>query len=382
VISLAGLARAAVRLKPLYWALLALVFAASIYFNVKGGIFGEDFRGTLWQAGRDILHGRSPYPRPDVTGLARAGNPAVYPAATLVVASPLGLIPFTAAAIIWDIFAVGALLAALRLVGVRDWRVYAVVGLTFPMAASLELAQFDAPLALGCALVWRWRNSAGVRLAVSLGALLVAKVFLWPLLVWAAVSRWRQAVGALAVAAGLALVGWAAIGFAGFTSYPRLLSALTYAFGPRGYSLMALGTRSGLAPSVARFLPFAAAAALCCLCVVFARRGRQEDAFVLAVGAALFGSPVLWLHYTVILLVAVAVRRPVFDAVWIVPIGLWMVPTENPAGGFDFALGFCLLLLLVVLALRPSHRPSLRRADAWRASMAARLALDRGTPGT
>src|SRR5205814_8737007 len=124
-----------------------------------------------------------------------------YPAPTIVVASPFALLPFTASAVLWDVLAAAALFAALRLVGVRDWRVYAVVFMSFPAAASLELAQIDAPLALGVALVWRWRHTSGIRFAVSLGALLVAKVFLWPLLVWAAVTRWRHAVGAAVAAA-------------------------------------------------------------------------------------------------------------------------------------------------------------------------------------
>jgi hypothetical protein len=166
------------------------------------------------------------------------------------------------------------------------------------------------------------------------------------------------------------------IGFAGFSSYPRLISSLTYAFGPKGYSLMALGTRLGLTPSVARFLPLLAAATLCALCISFARRGRQDDAFVAAVGAALFGSPVLWLHYTVILLVALAVKRPSFGLVWAAPIALWLAPTENPSGGFDFALGFSLLVLLLILALRPT-RPTLRRPDPLRSPVASPVAVER-----
>jgi hypothetical protein len=379
VITIAGLARASQRLRLLYWLLLAVVFAASLYFNIRAGIFGADFRGTIWQAGRDVLHGRSPYPAPDVAALARAGNPAVYPAATLVAASPFGLLPFTASAVLWDLACLGALFAALRLVGVRDWRVYAVVFLTFPMAASLELGQLDAVLALGCALVWRWRSAPGVRLALALGGLLVAKVFLWPLLVWTAATRWRQAFGATLIAAGLAVAGWSVIGFAGFSAYPRLLSSLTYAFGPRGYSLMALGTRAGLAPDMARFVPLIAAAALCTVCVSFARRGRQEDAFVAAVGAALFGSPVLWLHYSVILLVAVAVKRPSFSAIWALPIALWVVPTENPSSAVELVGGLCLLTLLLTLALRPSRSESAPRAGMVRAPIAVPLAVERST---
>jgi alpha-1,2-mannosyltransferase len=320
--------------------------------NVRAGIFGADFHGTIWQAGRDILHGNSPYPAPNTAALARAGSPAVYPAATLVAASSLSLLPFTVSAILWDICAALALFVALRVVNVRDWRIYAVVFLSFPAASSLELGQFDAFLALGCALAWRWRHQRGARLAIVVASVVVAKVFLWPLLIWIfAIHRRRQSVAAAAAAAGLAVAGWAVIGFAGLSMYPRLLSAATNAFGNEGYSLMALGTRLGLAPERARLIPLLALAALCALTIQLARKGYVESSFFAAVAAGIVGSPILWMHYLVILLVALAVKRPTFSYVWIVPAAFWLAPTENPGSGVDFAVGFSLLLLLLGLGL-------------------------------
>jgi len=49
------------------------------------------------------------------------------------------------------------------------------------------------------------------------------------------------------------------------------------------------------------------------------------------------------------LIVALAVLRPRFSAVWIVPVALWLMPTENPSNALDFALGLSLVLLLVGL---------------------------------
>ena len=87
MISRAGLRRASARLTPVYCLALGALFVTDFVINVRAGIFGADFRGTIWQAGRDILHGNSPYPVPNTAMLARAGNPAVYPAATLVALS-------------------------------------------------------------------------------------------------------------------------------------------------------------------------------------------------------------------------------------------------------------------------------------------------------
>jgi alpha-1,2-mannosyltransferase len=365
LIGFPGLARASARLTPLYALALLAIFTFDVVHNVRAGIFGADFHGTIWQAGRDILHGRSPYPAPNVAALAHAGNPAVYPAATVVIFSPLSLLPATGSAALWSLSSVFALFAALRIVGVRDWRVYTIVFLSFPVAASLELGQLDAWIAFGCALLWRWRNMRGARLAICLAVVVVAKVFLWPLLIWLAASgRRREAIGAALGAAVLAVAGWATIGFAGFAAYPRLLSSLTYAFGTKGYSLMALGTRSGLSAGSARLLPIVALVGLCGLCFSYARRGREEDAFIAAVAAGILGSPILWLHYVVILMVAMAAKKPALSAAWVVPIAFWLTPTENPPSGLYFAIGLCLLLLLLAVALRAAERARGRAPDA------------------
>lgn len=139
---------------------------------------------------------------------------------------------------------------------------------------------------------------------------------------------------------------------------------------------MALGTRAGLSLGVSRFLPLLAAASLCALCVSLARRGREADAFVAAVGAALLGSPILWLHYAVILLVAMAVKRPTFSPAWVVPIALWLVPSENPSTDFDFALGLSLLVLLLGVALHSKGHGALRRKGAAGTPIAGVLAVE------
>ena len=44
----------------------------------------------------------------------------------------------------------------------------------------------------------------------------------------------------------------------------------------------------------------------------------------LAIAAALVLSPIVWRHFFVLLLVPLALSRPRFDAVWLIPIGLWV----------------------------------------------------------
>jgi hypothetical protein len=103
-------------------------------------------------------------------------------------------------------------------------------------------------------------------------------------------------------------------------------------------------------------VPLIALVGLGYVCVRLARQGHEDSAFVAAVATAVVGSPIVWMHYVVILLVAMAIKNPMFSYVWLAPIALWLAPTENPAGGVNFAIGFVLLVLLVFLALRGRRR--------------------------
>src|SRR5262249_28662704 len=232
-----------------------------------------------------------------------------------VLTAPIALLPATVAGAVWQLLIVVCLLAALAIVGVRDWRVCALVLFSFPAVSSLKLGNLDAFLALGCALTWRWRNERGLRLAVCVAATVTLKLLLWPLLIWLAVTgRRRQAVEAAVIAVAATLAAWAVIGFSGFTSYPRLLSALSHAFGAKSYSLIAAAARFGLPAH--RLFPVLAALCLCFLCVVLARRGRELDALIAAVSAGILGSPIVWLHYAVILMVVLAAKWPRLSWIW------------------------------------------------------------------
>jgi Glycosyltransferase family 87 len=350
-----GLARAAVRLSPLYAAAAAAGLVGILVLSARAGVFAYDFHSTIWEPGRAILAGHGPYPAATVADLLRQRNPAVYPAPTLVLTAPIALLPATLAGALWQMLIVGCLIAALAIVGVRDWRVFAIVLFSFPAVSSVKLGNIDAFLALGCALAWRWRNERGLRLAVCVAATVAVKLLLWPLLVWlAATGRRRQAVEAAVIAAGATLAAWAVIGFSGFTSYPRLLSAFTDAFGAKTYSLLAAAARLSLpAP---RLFPLLAALCLCGVCVRLARRGRDLDALIAAVAAGILASPIVWLHYAVILMVVLAAKWPRLSPIWALPMLFWLTPMETGEGvaGLLFGLALFLALLAVGIGWRPA----------------------------
>jgi hypothetical protein len=361
-----GLARAALRLSPLYAAAAAAGLVGILVLSARAGVFAYDFRGTIWEPGRAILAGHGPYPAATVADLLREKNPAVYPAVTLVFTAPIALLPATVAGALWQLLIVGCLIAALAIVGVRDWRLFAIVLFSFPAVSSLKLGNIDAFLALGCALAWRWRNERGLRLAVCVAATVTVKLLLWPLLLWLALTgRRRQAFQSAAIAAAVTLLAWGVIGFSGFTSYPHLLSALTDAFGTRSYSLLAAAARLSLpAP---RLFPVLAALCLCGVCVRLARRGRELDALIAAVAAGILASPIVWLHYAVILMIVLAAKCPRLSPIWVLPMLFWLTPMETGEGvaSLLFAVALFFALFAVGIGWRPARNAVVRaRAQA------------------
>jgi hypothetical protein len=51
-----------------------------------------------------------------------------------------------------------------------------------------------------------------------------------------------------------------------------------------------------------------------------------------AVAGALLATPVLWLHYLVLLFVPIALARPRLSAVWFAPLAFWITPLAHSNG--------------------------------------------------
>ena len=199
---------------------------------------------AFWRAGHAVLHGRSPYPPASAAVLAHEKS-FVYPAPAAVAMVPFALLPYRLAATLFALVLVASIPIGLRLVGVRDWRCYGVALVSAPFANSLAVAAVSPILALGLALVWRYRDRMAPA-ACAVAALVVLKLFLWPLLLWFAFTRrLTTAVVAVALIAVTSLVSWAAIGFDGFRAYPDVLRILTRLLEGKGYTLVALGLSLG-----------------------------------------------------------------------------------------------------------------------------------------
>ena len=308
----------------LLFGVLPLVLGVGLAYKLYDlGVFGFDFRGTLWQPGRDVLEGRVPYPLPRAD-LVDGGNPSVYPPAVFLVTLPLALLPFGVAVGLWVAALALGVVGALAALGVRDWRCYTLALGSAPVVLGATFGNFTILLVLGAAVVWRWRNRLWL-VALLVGALVAAKLFLWPLLVWLAVTRrWRAAAAALAGSAAVVVTAWAVIGFDGLADYPRLLQAVSDVYGQHSWSLVSGGVALGLSASLAAKVALGAGLAILTWGVLIARRADGDRrSFSAALVAALVASPIVWPFNFAFLLVPLALLQPKLGKFWLAVPALW-----------------------------------------------------------
>lgn len=304
---------------------------------------------VYWTAGRNVLAGIDPYPPADARVLA-GEHSFVYPAPTLALFVPLALLPFEAAAVVVTVLSVAAVAGALAALGVRDRRCYAAALFSPAVADAVGLGALSPFLLLGVALLWRYRDRPAAAAPLA-AALLVSKLFLWPLLVWLAVTRrTRTAFAALALAIGASAAAWAAIGFDGLLAYPRILAVLADAVQEKSYSAVALGLALGLPQAAATAVAVAGGAVALAATVVLARRADAgRSSLAAAIAASLLLTPIVWTHYFALLFVPIALFRQRLALVWLLPLLMWASPEQSHGDALKIA--FCLGVALAVLAL-------------------------------
>jgi alpha-1,2-mannosyltransferase len=321
--------------------------------------FGFDFR-VFAQASHDVLAGRSPY----VTPAAVAAAPPeaahaffVYPPPVAVAVAPLAVLPVHAALVLFTLFLGGCLAGALLLLGVRDWRCYAVTAASLPVLSSLRLGAITPLLVLALAVAWRWRDRWAV-VGSAIGVAVVAKLFLWPLALWLLwTRRFKAAALALLGAGTLTIAAWALVGFQGLREYPALLHTLSSVEALQGFSLVAAAARLGLPdPELSAIV---LALPVVCVLLVYAR--RDETRFTATIGVALLLTPILWLHYFALLLVPVAIRRRSFGPEWLLLLAFWLTPITEPTQQALWRIAFALTLTLAMVGARIAPRPTLSR---------------------
>ena len=358
--------------------LLAIVFIATPH---PRDIVGFDFRGSLWDPGKAILDGHNPYLPPHSSAL-RTGNPPVYPPVFMLIVAPLTLLPWAIGLAVWLVLMAAAIGAALWLLNVRDPWIYAIAFSSSPVLIGWQHGNLLLMLLLGLAVSWRWRDQPLVA-GVSVAALVAAKLFLWPLLIWLVVTkRVRAALYSAGFVAIAVLGSWAIIGLDGFRDYPQLLRAYERLYVPHSQSPTAFWISLGLSATTGAVLAFALGLTVLLAGVCLARReDGDRRMFSAAVVAAIALTPIAWFFFYALLLVPLALYRPTLSRIWVIPLAFWIplvledvfskgVPCCRPAGMSELAwstlasrptvayLGGCLALwamtgVVTVVGVRP-----------------------------
>jgi len=126
-------------------------------------------------------------------------------------------------------------------------------------------------------------------------------------------------VGAIVLAVAAVLESWAALGFEDLARYPDLLRRLAELEADESYSLTGVAGVFGLERTAGTVLSMVLGCGLLAGCVAYAGRGDDLRSFASAIAASLAFTPILWQHYLVLL----AVPRPRFSVVWVLPVVLW-----------------------------------------------------------
>jgi hypothetical protein len=340
---------------------VALVFiavlwtSAFIVFSLGEDLLAWDVRFAYLPAADAVLDGRSPYPALD-DPILEDQKGYVYPPQLAVALLPLTKLPIDLVALIVTAGMLAMLWLTLRLLGIRDVRCYAAAVLWMPVASGVLLANVSIPLALALAVTWRYRSRVREP-AIALGLAVSAKLLLWPMLVWTlATRRLRTTAWALVTGVLVTFAAWAAIGFDGLGGYLDLLRRLSEIQSENSYSIVGMTSTLGLGETVGQALAVVIGGGLLVACVVLARRGDEQRSFTCAVAATLALSPIVWLHYLVLLLVPLAIARPRFSIVWLLPVLLWSSPRPGYAEGFQtFLPALAALILVTVVLVRPTQ---------------------------
>lgn len=324
---------------------LAAVLLGGGFLAALSGRLAVDFRLHYLPAARDVLHGDSPYSLADAT----LGHAYVYPPQVAFLLTPFTVLPNDVAALLALVVVAALLVGTLVILGVRDPLCYLALFVWAPTWQEFDMASVTPALAFALAITWRYRNHAWPP-AIALGLAVPAKVFLWPVVVWTlATRRVRTTAYAIGVGAVVTFGLWALLGFQGLADYPSMLQALGDANAAKGYSFVGIAAAAGLPAIVGHAAMLVVGVLLLAGCVVLARRGDERGAFFLALAAAFAFTPILWMHYLVLLAVPLAIARPRFSPLWLLPVALWV---GQGSVGFDDTFAVLPLLVTAVTVAR------------------------------
>ena len=180
------------------------------YSAIRYHWFALDFYRAYYPAAHRLLSGASPYAvtHSDVV----AGSAFIYPALSAVAFVPFALVSRGLSDHLYTLVCFLCVLGTLRAARVKDWRVYGVTLLWFPIIIGWQGQNVSVPLMFLVALVWRHRNRPAVAGLIAAAAISL-KPFVWPLGLWLlATRRWTAAAWALGFGLALNVLAWGIVG--------------------------------------------------------------------------------------------------------------------------------------------------------------------------
>ena len=291
----------------------------------RTSVVGVDFNGWFWPAGRRLLEGASLYSSPWTSAFS-------YPAPAALMFTPFALIRRPTADALFVAMSLFAVLGTLRVLDVRDWRIYGAVLLWPSVIIGWQTANVTLIFALAIATIWRYRDRPVVS-GLLVGSLLAVKPFVWPLGLWLlATGRVRGLAWAISCCAIMNLFAWSIVGFSEFPQYLHVLNTLSSHEEHYSYSLVSLFLTLGCSQAMAHGLLAIMIATTSLLCLMLARRKGDLWTITMAIVISLLASPVVWPHYIALLMVPLALARPRLRACWVIPWAMFVCPAVGPAG--------------------------------------------------
>ncbi len=242
-----------------------------------------------------LLYALSPGDRPVAMNPPYWTVPLLGPPPIAVLWRPLAILPAVSIPI-WMATSLVACLLSAAWVTIGQQRRFVATIVIAVLSQGLALlaltGNVDGLLLCGTLLVWRFRNGGherllGIVVALAVAVKLTPFIFGW----WLMVQRRWSAVTA-AVVTGLVIVAVTFVG-AGPDSFRAYLEVAgqTLSGGATEGSLAGIAEGLGLPHAVATLLPIAFLAS--CGLVIVALRDRPAPAYIVAVIATVFGSPVV-----------------------------------------------------------------------------------------
>ena len=319
---------------PVVIALAALTLLLTLVTWWGSVSFGVDFK-TVRPEIRGLVHGTNPYV---VNGMQDGGHflwsvlagwllmPVAWIPHGWILVSGLGLV---------------AIPVTVRLLGVYDWRAWALA-LAWPATVNgLQTANITMLVAVFVGLAWHARRHT--RVGLWLGLAVAVKLFAWPVLVWlAATRRWRALGVAAAVQIFALLMTLPYISIVDFVRYEQQANRVFSDEAVTPYALL-------LGWDVPGARVVAVVGGLCLLAW-----GRRDLGWCIV--AALLLSPIVWLHYFDLLLIPLALwRAPLL--IWLIPLGLWVIPGSGNGSQAQTlgALGIVAATVATGWLARPRH---------------------------